>query len=111
VPNGGEAEASRADSAAAAARQWESLLGEAWQELAREEEAALRAAGPEPEPGDEATNDEDADDVRRGVVMWQVISRKFIFMSAAVSDARCNYRPPRVQQDHRMFSLANHLAD
>jgi hypothetical protein len=89
VPNGGEAEASRADSAAAAARQWESLLGEAWQELAREEEAALRAAGPEAEPGDEATNDEDADDVRRGVVLGRLQSMaghtsQCIFMSAAV---------------------------
>jgi hypothetical protein len=62
---GADAEASRAEAAAAAARQWASLLGEAWGELQREEEAALRAAGHEGEAGDEATNDEDGDDVRR----------------------------------------------
>jgi hypothetical protein len=59
---GGDAEASRAEAAAAAARQWEALLHDCWQELQREEEAALRAAGHEADGGDEHTNDE-AEDV------------------------------------------------
>lgn len=60
---GGE-EASRAEAAAQAARQWETLLHDSWQELQREEEAALRAAGHEadaPEEGE--AGDDDADDV------------------------------------------------
>lgn len=69
---GGEAEASRAEAAAQAARQWEALLHDSWQELQWEEEAALRAAGHEADAADEATNDEDADDVssRGGVAGW-----------------------------------------
>ncbi len=66
----GEAEASRAEAAALAARQWEALLHDSWQELQREEEAALRAAGHEADAGDEEGGDEDADDVSRGV--WDV---------------------------------------
>lgn len=60
---GGE-EASRSEAAAQAARQWEALLHDSWQELQREEEAALRAAGHEADAPEEGEGgDDDADDV------------------------------------------------
>lgn len=63
---GGE-EASRAEAAAQAARQWEALLHDSWQELQREEEAALRAAGHDADAAEEGeAGDDDADDVSQG---------------------------------------------